>query len=477
MSFTQLHERIQKAVADAGYTKETPIQERSIPRILKGADVIGIAQTGTGKTAAFTLPILSKLADSTEANEVRCTRVLIIAPTRELVSQIHDNVRTYAKYTNLRTVAVHGGVPDKGQIDKLDSGVDIIIATPGRLLELVERGHGRFSGLKHLVLDEADRMLDMGFIPAIRTICKQLPKSRQSLLFSATMNPQIEALTKEFLSTPVVVEIDRRANPAETITQSMYEVFEHQKTDLLMHLLDSSHDFYAVIVFARTREGVDKLTAALRHAKVSTDSMHGDKKQGQRRRALREFKEGKIRVLVATDVAARGIDISGVTHVINYDFPEHSEDYIHRIGRTGRAEAEGEAITFVTPENTLALKKLEKLIRVTVPRKKAAGFSYAARPVEVKHRAKQEEKQFFETPSKFSLKNKPGSGPRKPSTPGSKPGARPAAKGKPGSAPRKASGASGKPGGNNGFSKLGGKPSGKPGRSSTSRKPTQRKRR
>ena len=432
MSFKSLHERIQKAVADTGYSKPTPIQERAIPRILKGADVIGIAQTGTGKTAAFTLPVLSKLAESTEAKEARCTRVLIIAPTRELVSQIHENVRTYAKYTNLRTVAIHGGVPDKGQIDKLDSGVDIIIATPGRLLELVERGHGRFQGLKALVLDEADRMLDMGFIPAIRTITKLLPKSRQSLLFSATMNGQIEALTKEFLNSPVVVEIDRRANPAETITQSMYEVFEQQKSDLLMHLLDSSHDFYAVIVFARTREGVDQLTQILRHNKVSAESMHGDKKQGQRRRALKEFKEGKIRVLVATDVAARGIDISGVTHVINYDFPEHSEDYIHRIGRTGRAEAVGEAITFVTPANILSLKKLEKLIRVTVPRKKAEGFKYDARPVEEKKTRKkkeEEKKPFFDTPSKFSLKNKPGgrkqSDSRRPSGPGAKPGRKP----------------------------------------------------
>lgn len=413
MSFHTLHQRIQQAVQDAGYNKATPIQERAIPKVLRGADVIGIAQTGTGKTAAFTLPLLSKLCELTEAKEVRCTRVLIVAPTRELVSQIHDNIRNYAKYTNLRTAAIHGGVPENGQIEKLRSGVDIVIATPGRLLELVERGFGSFKQLSALVLDEADRMLDMGFIPDIRSICKRLPKSRQTLLFSATMNGQIEALTKEFLNSPTVVEIDRRANPAETISQTIYPVFEHQKTALLLHLLDSSHDFYSVIVFARTREGVESLCGALRYAKVSAEAIHGDKKQGQRRRALREFKEGKIRVLVATDVAARGIDITGVTHVINYDFPEHSEDYIHRIGRTGRAEAEGEAITFTTPDNLQSLKKLERLIRVSIPQKKADGFAYDSKPQydnaprRRKSDASSKTKPNFETPSRFSHKNKP----------------------------------------------------------------------
>lgn len=418
MSFHELHERIQKAVADTGHEKPTPIQEHAIPCVLKGADVIGIAQTGTGKTAAFTLPLLSKLAESTEAKEKRCTHVLIIAPTRELVSQIHENVRTYAKYTNLRTASIYGGVPNKGQINKLRTGADIIIATPGRLLDLVEQGHGRFHGLQSLVLDEADRMLDMGFIPAIRTISKKLPKSHQILLFSATMNPQIEAITKEFLNSPTVVEVDRRTNPAETISQSIYEVFEHQKTNLLKHLLDSSHNFYAVIVFVRTRDGAESLIQALKFDKVSAVAIHGDKKQGQRRKALRDFKEGKIRILVATDVAARGIDISGVTHVINFDFPEHSEDYIHRIGRTGRAEAEGEAITFTTPNNFNALKKLEKLIRVTLPRKKAGGFKYDEVPEKEESRRKEpkkgdKKKSNFDTPSKFSHKNKPNASPRK----------------------------------------------------------------
>ncbi len=378
MNFKQLplHERILKAVADSGYTKPTPIQIKAIPKVAKGADVIGIAQTGTGKTAAFTLPLLSKLVDKTEANEARHTRILIIAPTRELVQQIHENIRGYAKYTNLRTGVIIGGIGDKGQIAKLESGVDILVATPGRLLDLVDKGHGNFHQIETLVLDEADRMLDMGFIPDIRTIVKKLPKSKQTLLFSATLNRQIESLTKEFLNSPTVIEVERRASPAETIEQIIYEVQEHQKTELLEHLLNSSHEFYAVMVFARTKLGAEELTKALKMEGITAEAIHGDRSQGQRRRALDEFKKGKVRVLVGTDVAARGIDVDGVTHVINYDFPEQSEDYIHRIGRTGRAESKGIAITFITKANQQALKKVEKLIQKTLPKKQVEGFKY-----------------------------------------------------------------------------------------------------
>ena len=378
MNFNQLplHERILKAVSDTGYTKPTPIQLKAIPKIAKGADVIGIAQTGTGKTAAFTLPLLSKLVDRTEAKEARHTRILIIAPTRELVQQIHDNIRSYAKYTNLRTGVIIGGITDKGQIAKLESGVDILIATPGRLLDLVDKGHGNFQHVETLVLDEADRMLDMGFIPDIRTIAKKLPKSKQTLLFSATLNSKIQSLTKEFLNSPTIIEVERRASPAETIEQIIYEVHEHQKTELLEHLLNSSHEFYAVMVFARTKLGAEELTTALKMEGITAEAIHGDRSQGQRRRALDEFKKGKVRVLVATDVAARGIDVNDVTHVINYDFPEQSEDYIHRIGRTGRAEAKGVAITFVTKANQQALKKVEKLIQRTLPKKQVEGFKY-----------------------------------------------------------------------------------------------------
>ncbi len=378
MNFDQLplHERILRAVKDSGYNKPTPIQAQAIPKVAKGADVIGIAQTGTGKTAAFTLPLLSKLVDRTEAKEERHTRILIIAPTRELVQQIHENIRGYAKYTNLRTGVIFGGIVDRGQIAKLNSGVDIIVATPGRLLDLVERGHGNFQHVQALVLDEADRMLDMGFIPDIRTVVKKLPKSKQTLFFSATLNTQIESLTKEFLKSPTLVEVEKRASAAETIDQQIYQVHEHQKTELLEHLLDSSHEFYAVMVFARTKLGSEELVTALKIEGITAEAIHGDRSQGQRRRALDEFKKGKVRVLVATDVAARGIDVDSVTHVINYDFPEQSEDYIHRIGRTGRAGVKGVAITFVSPANQNALKKVEKLIGKTLPKKQAQGFKY-----------------------------------------------------------------------------------------------------
>ncbi len=372
----QLHERILKAIADAGYTKPTPIQLKAIPKVAKGADVIGIAQTGTGKTAAFTLPLLSKLINQTEANESRHTRILIIAPTRELVLQIHENIRCYAKYTNLRTGVIMGGVSDKGQINKMNSGVDILIATPGRLLDLIEKGFGNFHKIETLVLDEADRMLDMGFIPDIRTIIKKLPKSKQTLLFSATFNRQIESLTKEFLKSPTLVEVERRASPAETIDQIILEIQEHQKTELLEHLLNSSHDFYAVMVFARTKLGAEELCTALKMSGFTAEVIHGDLSQGQRKRALDDFKKCKVRLLIATDVAARGIDVENVTHVINYDFPEQSEDYIHRIGRTGRAGAKGVAITFVSPRNQLALQKVEKLIQKTLPKKIIADFKY-----------------------------------------------------------------------------------------------------
>lgn len=390
MNFNQLplHERILKAVADTGYTKPTPIQLKAIPKVAKGADVIGIAQTGTGKTAAFTLPLLSKLVDKTEAKESRHTRILIIAPTRELVQQIHANIRGYAKYTNLRTGVIIGGVSDKGQIAKLDSGVDILVATPGRLLDLVEKGHGNFHQVEALVLDEADRMLDMGFIPDIRTIVKKLPKSKQTLLFSATLNSQIESLTKEFLNSPTLIEVERRASPADTIEQIIYEIPEHQKTELLEHLLNSSHEFYAVMVFARTKLGAEELSTALKMEGFTAEAIHGDRSQGQRKRALDDFKNGKVRVLVATDVAARGIDVDSVTHVINYDFPEQSEDYIHRIGRTGRAGAKGVAITFVTQANQQALKKVEKLIQKTLPKKKVEDFKYDLSTPEPSHRHK-----------------------------------------------------------------------------------------
>ncbi len=384
MNFNQfaLSERITKAAADAGYTQPTPIQERAIPKILKGADVIGIAQTGTGKTAAFSLPILSMLSELSGQSEERHLKMLIIAPTRELADQIHANIRVFCKYTNLRSGAVFGGVSDKGQINKLNSGADIIIATPGRLIDLIKAGHGQFSKLKHLVIDEADRMLDMGFIPDIRSIVKKLPKSRQTLLFSATFTPQVEHLVKEFLHSPTVVEVGNRSDPAKTVTQVIYKVEPHQKQSHLIELIESSHEFFSVIVFARTRAGAEELGKALKKAKLDCEYIHGERSQGQRRRAIDDFKSNKLQILVATDVAARGIDIQDVSHVINYDFPENNEDYIHRIGRTGRANQSGDAITFVSSRDLLSLQRLEKFIQRTLPTKRLAGFNYAAPPSE-----------------------------------------------------------------------------------------------
>lgn len=377
MSFQSLnlHERIQKAVDDTGYDKPTPIQKLAIPAVLEGKDVIGIAQTGTGKTAAFVLPILSKLCNETSNENERFSRLLIIAPTRELVAQINQNIRTYAKYTNLRTLVVTGGVGEAQQIEKLESNVDIIIATPGRLQELMDRGHARFGKIDFLVLDEADRMLDMGFLPSIEAIVKPLPNKRQTLLFSATFSKPIEKLAKEFLQKPVLLEVGERSDPAKTVKQALYPVKKHLKSALLIKMLDD-HALFAVIVFVRTRIEADILTKELRQHKIDAEAIHGDKTQQARVRALKWFKSNKLRVLVATDVAARGLDIHGVTHVINFDFPEQSDDYIHRIGRTGRAGAEGHAFTFVCQYDDQKKQKLERHIGLTLSQKYVKGFDY-----------------------------------------------------------------------------------------------------
>lgn len=401
MSFQHLNlsERIAKGAADAGYTKPTPIQERAIPKILKNIDVIGIAQTGTGKTAAFSLPVLSRLCEKSGADQKRFLRMLIIAPTRELAQQIHENIRTFCKYTNLRSGTIHGGVSDKGQINKLSSDVDIIVATPGRLIDLIESGHGNFSKLECLVLDEADRMLDMGFIPDIRKIVKQLPKRRQTLLFSATFTSQVEHLVKEFLNSPALIEVGSRSNPAETVDQMIYRVEPHQKLEHISRLISSSHEFFSVIVFARTRAGAEELGKALKKANFSCEYIHGERSQGQRRRAIQDFKSAKLQILIATDIAARGIDIQDVSHVINYDFPENNEDYIHRIGRTGRANQSGVAITFVSGRDILNLQRLEKFIQRTLPSKRLEGFNYDAPP--------QEPTSTTRKPSKYGNKNSP----------------------------------------------------------------------
>ncbi len=372
---------ILRAIRETGYTEPTPIQAAAIPQILDGHDLIGIAQTGTGKTAAFTLPMLARLSARSEHHAVtgpgRRSRALIIAPTRELVVQIEENVLAYAKHLSLRVATVFGGVGERPQIEALRSGADLIIATPGRLLDLMQRRYADFSALEFLVLDEADRMLDMGFLADIRRIVKVLPQKRQTLLFSATLSPAIEAITREFLRAPKTVQIGRRANPADTVTQHLYEVPRHLKPALLEHLLrDTRLD--SVLVFARTKHGADRIARKLEASRIRTATLHSNRSQNQRLRALNEFKSGGVRVLVATDIAARGIDVEGISHVVNFDFPMHPEDYVHRIGRTGRAQAVGDAISFVTPEDHGPLRSLERFIGRDLLRKRAEGFDYAS---------------------------------------------------------------------------------------------------
>jgi len=376
MSFSVLglDAKILRAVTEAGYTEPTPIQTAAIPPIIAGHDLIGIAQTGTGKTAAFTLPILTKLA--AQPGPRRGTKVLVIAPTRELVVQIEENVRAYAKHLSLTMTTVFGGVGEQPQIRALRAGTDIVIACPGRLLDLMRQRAADFSQLKFLVLDEADRMLDMGFLPDIRRIVQQLPKQRQTLMFSATLSKEIEVLTHEFQRSPKLVQIGRRSNPAETVTQLIYEVPKHLKTSLLLHLLQEPQ-MDMVLVFSRMKHGADRIARQLEQRGVRTATLHSNRSQNQRLRALKDFKSGAVRVLVATDIAARGIDVDGISHVVNYDFPMHPEDYVHRIGRTGRAHAVGEAISFVTSEDHGELRSLERFIGRGIVRKKAEGFNYS----------------------------------------------------------------------------------------------------
>ena len=366
---------ILKAVADQGYTEPTPIQKASIPTIIEGKDVIGVAQTGTGKTAAFTLPLLTKLVrskNSTHQGRVRC---LILAPTRELVVQIAENVAAYSRYAGATVATCYGGVSERPQIAALRRGCDFLIATPGRLLDLGGQGHGDFSAVEYLVLDEADRMLDMGFLPAINTIVRALPKERQTLMFSATLSREIETLTKQYQRDPQLIEVGRRTSPAETVTQLLYECPGALKQVMLHHLL-KDEALKCVLVFARTKHGADRVCRKLQGEDISCAAIHANRSQSQRQRALQAFKNGEVRVLVATDIASRGIDVDGISHVFNFDFPDQLEDYVHRIGRTGRALATGTAITFVTREDLGELRRLERIVGKHLHCGKLQGFDY-----------------------------------------------------------------------------------------------------
>jgi ATP-dependent RNA helicase RhlE len=380
MPFTALglNSPLTKAIREAGYTEPTPIQSKAIPIAIDGNDLIGIAQTGTGKTAAFVLPILQRLSEHPASR--RMSRALIVAPTRELVIQIEEQARKYSRHLrNVRTVVVVGGVGEQPQIAGLRAGAEIIIATPGRLIDLMQQRHVNLSTIEVAVLDEADRMLDMGFLPAIRQIVRALPKERQTMLFSATLSQEIEKLTSEFLRQPQIVQIGRRANPAESVEQTIYEVPKSRKVALLLHLLrDRALD--SVLVFSRTKHGADKIARKLEQSGINVATLHSNRSQNQRLAALRAFKSGAVRVLVATDIAARGIDVEGISHVINFDFPPHPEDYVHRIGRTGRAQAIGDALSFATPEDAANVRALERFISRGIPRKRIGDFDYTEEP-------------------------------------------------------------------------------------------------
>ncbi len=357
------------AVEAKGYTQPTPIQSEAIPYVLSGRDVIGSAQTGTGKTAAFALPILQKLRSH---GSLRC---LILEPTRELALQVDEAIHTYGRFTDLRNTVIFGGVGYGPQRDAIARGLDIVVATPGRLLDHLQQGSFNLKGVNLLVLDEVDRMLDMGFLPDVKRIIEQCPTERQTLFFSATIPPELENLTKWVLRDPHTIEIGRRQMAAETVSHAFYPVIEAQKFDLLKALLEQTH-YESVIVFCRTKHGADFVANRLSSQGHKVAVMHSNRSQSERMEALKGFKSGKYEMLVATDLAARGLDIAGVTHVINFDTPQHAEDYVHRIGRTGRAEAEGDAFTLLTEDEMKHAYAIERFIGQKVERKKIEGFAY-----------------------------------------------------------------------------------------------------
>ncbi len=363
----RLSKSLLRAVRAAGYHTPTPIQSNAIPHILAGRDLLGCAQTGTGKTAAFVLPILQRLIDEPNGQRRGPIRALVLCPTRELAQQIHDSVRDYGRHTKVRQAVLFGGVGQGRQARQLNAGIDVLVATPGRLLDFVGQGLVKLAGADVLVLDEADRMLDMGFLPDIRRILGLLPRARQSLLFSATMPPAIRKLADEILDDPVPVQMARMSSPAKDVAQRVYHVDPLQKTPLLVHLLVRSKSS-RVLVFTRTKHGADRLAKRLTHSGVRAAALHGNKTQNARTRALAEFRSARTPVLVATDIAARGLDVDDIGQVFNYDLTPDPETYIHRIGRTGRAGAKGTAISFCTAQDRDDLKAIEKLLRAPIDR-------------------------------------------------------------------------------------------------------------
>ncbi len=367
-----LSEELLRAVRATGYTSPTPIQTQAIPAILEGKDIMAAAQTGTGKTAGFTLPLLQRLSKKSPIKNNRA-RALVLTPTRELAAQVQDSVMTYGKYLPIRSAVVFGGVKINPQMMKLRRGVDVLVATPGRLLDLYQQNAIRFNDIEILVLDEADRMLDMGFIHDIKKIMSLLPKQRQNLMFSATFSNDIRRLAKGIINNPVEIDVAPRNTTVETITQVIHPVDKANKTALLSHLIRKDN-WYQVLVFSRTKHGADKLVKRLARDDIHATAIHGNKSQGQRTRALADFKQNKTRILVATDIAARGIDINQLSHVVNFDLPNVPEDYIHRIGRTGRAGANGHAISLVSADEAKQLQDIERIIKFKIEREEIEGF-------------------------------------------------------------------------------------------------------
>lgn len=381
MSFEKLELCVEllRAIKEQGYETPTPVQEKAIPMVLQGNDVMVTAETGTGKTAAFTLPLLHHLHTRSNANQSgnknmrRPIRALVLTPTRELAAQVADNVQSYAKFLPLRSTTVYGGVRIGPQIAKLQRGVDVLVATPGRLLDLIGQNACQLSSVEFFVLDEADRMLDMGFIHDIRRIMSLLPKKRQNLLFSATFSKGIRELADQFLNAPKLIEVGRQNRPAERITHVVYPVERQRKRELLSYIIGSKN-WRQVLVFTKTKHGANRLAEQLDQDGLSSTAIHGNKTQGARNRALEEFKQGKVRVLVATDVAARGIDIDKLPHVVNFDLPFVPADYVHRVGRTGRASNDGVAVSLVSNDEINLLRNIERLLQCKVTREIIPGY-------------------------------------------------------------------------------------------------------
>lgn len=372
-----LNESILRAIAEMGYRQPTPIQAGSIPHILEGKDVIGSAQTGTGKTAAYALPVLHRLGGHREGAAPRC---LVLGPTRELAAQVEANFNEYGRYSPLKCCLIHGGVGYGKQLDELKAGADVVIATPGRLLDHIQQKNFNLGSVEVLILDEVDRMLDMGFIDDVKRIIRLCGKQRQTLLFSATVPDAIKRLIAMHLKDPVEVSIGIKLSPAQTVKHEIYPVGAMQKFDLMLALIEQM-EIDSMIIFCRMKSGADRIARWLADRKYSVAPMHSDLPQKVRTRSLEDFKEGRIKILVATDIASRGLDIAHVTHVINYDIPQHAEDYVHRIGRTGRAQRDGDAFTLVAPDEQSHLDAIEKFIGQRIPQRSVEGFNYMYEPV------------------------------------------------------------------------------------------------